>query len=74
MECIRRGHTSLLSCVSKTATPASTLPTVKEISILKVCGAVFVVNSEIRCDNFKLASATPELGLTGALIGGWARL
>ena len=51
-------HTSLLSCVSRTATPASTLPTVKEISILKVCGADFLVNSEIRCDNFELADAT----------------
>ena len=29
-----RGHTSLLSCVSRTATPASTLPTVNEISML----------------------------------------
>ena len=27
-------HTSLLSCVSRTATPASTLPTVNEISIV----------------------------------------
>jgi len=29
-------YTSLLSWVSKTATPASTLPTVKEISIVVV--------------------------------------
>jgi hypothetical protein len=28
------GRTSLLSCVSRTATPASTLPTVSEISIV----------------------------------------
>jgi hypothetical protein len=37
-------RTSLLSCVSRTATPASTLPTVNEISIL-ICDVVtfFVV-------------------------------
>jgi hypothetical protein len=34
IKCPRGRHTSLLSWVSKTATPASTLPTVNEISIV----------------------------------------
>jgi hypothetical protein len=51
-------RTSLLSWVSRTATPASTLPTVREISIVcAFCLRDALSSREIRCDNF-LANGT----------------
>jgi hypothetical protein len=52
------GRTSLLSWVSRTATPASTLPTVSETSIVcAFCLRDALSSREIRCDNF-LANGT----------------
>lgn len=44
-------HTSLLSWVSSTATPASTLPTVNEINIMSACVCDDCGYCELRCDN-----------------------
>jgi hypothetical protein len=63
-------RTSLLSWVNRTATPASTLPTVREISIVcAFCLRDALSSREIRCDNFLAKDATSKHGRQFVLIG-----
>jgi hypothetical protein len=48
-----RGYTSLLSWVSRTATPASTLPTVNEISIVEFSVVDFPCDGRDTLRNFQ---------------------
>jgi hypothetical protein len=67
-------RTSLLSWVSKTATPASTLPTVNEISILVMCvGNSFEVERYVATIS-SLRTRLRKLGLGSDLIGRETRL